>query len=105
MKIAEQEFKHQLIEMYQHYFQKARDATRHHNLELPADPEAAYEMGKQDGGQEACGAIFLMCFGGAEMYSLWQMELGAGDAAEAAEELLENELKRDEDGQGTPETI
>ena len=66
MKISEEQLKQSLEELYGYYFNVAREGAN-----KPDDGELSFEELKAFGAVDAIGAVYLQCFGGKAMMSLW----------------------------------
>lgn len=75
MKITPEVLREQMEELYVYYLKRLR---QHDERQTPQDAEAASQA---YGAMHAIGALYLACFGGKAMYTLWtrSMEEEAAD--------------------------
>ena len=72
--ITGQNLKDMLVELYEYYFEKAKEADRDTN-----HPGENYEIGKWDGACEVLDCLMLHLYGGKFAFQNWLKNIGEPD--------------------------
>ena len=87
--IMEQNLRDMLEELYEYYFQKAREADRDTN-----HPGENYEIGKLDGACEVLDCIIFHLYGGKFAFGNWLKNIGEPD--ESIQKMIKEAFPNDE---------
>ena len=91
--IMGQNLRDMLEELYEYYFQKAREADRDTN-----HPGENNEIGKLDGACEVLNCIIFHLYGGKVAFCNWLNNIGEPD--ESIQEIIKKSFPNDETGGG-----